>query len=287
MNNPFARRVAVLMVVSTLAGIAGAQTTPIGISTVGTYSQNFDGMSVGNTPPPVYPSGWNGFKFAGAGTGDPGMFITSETSPAFVIGEAGNNPTGIYDVGFAGANPVTDRALGSLSSGIQFMGFGAVFQNNTGQTITQNFITIAYRAEQWRTGAGAEVETWTFEYMVGAPGIDINDTSTAGWTQVSSLDMHELLSNEGPTMAVDGNAPGNFAQIPLSVLNGLNWQPGQVLAIRWRDDNVNGADSVMAIDDFSLTFHLNPVPEPSVSVLLGGIAAAAMVVMMRRKRAHA
>jgi hypothetical protein len=287
MNTPFARRAAVLIVVSSLAGFAGAQTTPIGISTVGTYSQNFDGMSAGNTPPPVYPSGWNGFKFAGAGTGDPGMFITANTNPAFVIGEAGNNPTGIYDVGFAGANPVTDRALGSLSSGIQFMGFGAVFQNNTGQTITQNFITIAYRAEQWRTGAAADVETWTFEFRVGDPGLDINDTSTAGWTQVTALDMHELLSNEGPTMAVDGNAPGNFAQIPMAVLNGLVWQPGQVLAIRWRDDNVIGSDSVMAIDDFALTFHLTPVPEPNVPTLLGGVGAAAFLVVARRKRVQA
>ncbi|HEV2665536.1 MAG TPA: hypothetical protein VG324_11525, partial [Blastocatellia bacterium] len=78
----------------------------------------------------------------------PGWYSTRVT---YNSGTGSSNTGALYSFGVAGANPVTDRALGSVASGST----GTVFQaarltNNTGGTITS--LGISYAGEQWRNG---------------------------------------------------------------------------------------------------------------------------------------
>ncbi|HVJ82964.1 MAG TPA: hypothetical protein VNC50_17985 [Planctomycetia bacterium] len=272
MRPRFTGRLAIILGLSA-ATFASAQTTPISISNATVYSQNFDTMGTGLTP--SYPTGWNGFKFSGGGSIPLGQFVNPETS------DGQNNNGTIYNAGSIGS---TDRALGSLASGQITGGFGAVFRNDSGVTITENFLTISFRAEQWRRGSSPNFEQWMFEYRVVSVGNDINQTSSTGWTRVNALDMFEI-SNVGPTSNLNGNAVGNFQNIAPSTLAGLSWGAGDLLIIRWLDTDDGASDSLMAIDDLSLTYSLTPVPEPATLELFAGLAlSGAFITRLRRPR---
>jgi hypothetical protein len=273
------RAIGTLILACALGTVAPAlgQTTPISITTSTVYQPNFDAMGTGASPD--YPTGWNGFKFSGNGAMPAGTFVTASTNPAFTTSDGQNNNGTIYNAGTTGS---TDRALGSLASGQIAGSFGALFVNNTGVTITANMITIAFRAEQWRRGQTANIEEWAFEYKTGGATLDINETTTTGWTRVSALDMFEL-SNSGITENTDGNAPGFFQNIGPHPLAGLIWNPGQRLAFRWRDTDDSQSDSLMAIDNLELSINLTAIPEPATLSLFAGVAFAGAFISRRRR----
>lgn len=240
----------------------------------GVYTENFNSMG---TVTSVYPSGWNGYKVTGNGSLGNGSFITPSTNPQFLASDGSSNTDTIYNFGTTGN---TDRALGSVAGPQTTAGFGLVLVNNTGRTLTAADVALAFRAEQWRTGSANTVnEALTFEYRTGNSTLDVNDPSSVGWTQVSGLNINEIQTSASGAGPIDGNLVGNFTNVA-GTLNGLIWNPGDRLVIRWLDNNDQGSDAGMAIDNFSFTVFA-PVPEPTTFATAG--ASLAGFLFYRRR----
>jgi len=249
-------------VVVTGPGMGNSQTStpasltvnPLGIVTIagnGTYTQSFDVMGTTATG---FPNGWYGYKFAGTSAAAIGSFVTAPT-----VGSGTSTTGALYNLGVAGTNTLTDRALGSLASGGFIGAFGASFVNNSGSTIEGANVKIAFRAEQWRQGTTANTELMPFEWKIGGA---INDTT--GWTGASTFDVLEILAPSVSGNSVDGNGPGNQTSITLANLSGLTgWATGQTLHIRWTDADDTGGDSAMAVDDFVLDISGVVPPAPA------------------------
>ena len=248
--------------ISSFAAPAVAQTTPISI-TNGTYFQDFNSMGSGTT----YPSGWNGYR---VGT------TTFQT----LIASDGSSATGsTYNYGTTGNG---DRALGSVGSGTTVPGFGAVFINNSGRVLTETDVLVSFRAEQWRIGTSTDVESWIFEYRVDDIPIDVNQSDSLNYNQVSGFNLIEIRNDLTTSGPLNGNANGNFVNVSSSALTNLIWNPGDRLVIRWLDANDPGNDSGMSIDDFSFIV-VDPVPEPA-TLSMCGIGLLGLACVRRRRR---
>ena len=212
--------------------------TPIAISSVTTtYNQNFDDLGMTGT---TYPTGWTGIRLSGSGT-------ANETLP-LVPGNGSSNTGAIYNVGTASS---TDRALGSIASSSTIAALGAVFSNQTGAAITR--VNIAARLEQWRTGENStDNETNIFEYSLNATSL-----STGTWTAVTALDLTERATTSTAAAAIDGNTPANSAPIAGTIT--LNWPSNTTMWIRWKDANDDGADALLAVDNFAISTGTTPL----------------------------
>src|SRR5260221_6879437 len=134
-------RIAVAAIALFAATVSMAQ---VSLTTIGSaYTQNFDGLASSGTP--VWTDnttlpGWYA------------QFVAVPANPTTYTAGTGSSGTGaLYSFGVAGTNPVTDRALGSVSSGTPGnILFGVRFTNNTGTTITS--LDISYNGEEWRNG---------------------------------------------------------------------------------------------------------------------------------------
>jgi len=199
------------------------------------YSENFDAMGTGTT----HLSGWSGLRYAGSG-------LIGEVLP--LVATDGSYSSGSVDnVGIAGTNLVTDRALGSLASGSTMPMYGTSFTNNTNEII----ITIAINAffEQWKSGSNATVnEKVKFEYSLNATSL--NDAA-ATWVAVSTLDLNEILTTTTTAAKVDGNLPANRVAISATLTN-QPWASGTNLWIRWSDKDDFGSDGIYAVDDLTI-----------------------------------
>lgn len=211
----------------------------------GNYNQNFDVMgSTGTT----YPAGWAGARFAGTGTINQPLTLSTTT---------GTTTTGgVYNVGSASSG---ERALGTLASGSTIPVFGASFSNNTGSSITS--FNISAFNEQWKTGSNAVNEVVVFEYSTDATSL-----TTGTWTSVSSLNLSEILTTNNANGAVDGNDPANRTAI--SGLITVNIPNGNTIWIRWRDADNTGSDGLYAVDDFVMSYS-NSAASKDVSVTSG------------------
>jgi predicted extracellular nuclease len=230
---------------STAALSLAATVTPAGAISYagGSYTQNFDSLPsagtftlAGNGPislaaAPIGASGlggWSLLKYAGTGT-----------LALFRVDNGGSTSGGIDSYGLTGAG---DRALGSLASGSTVSQFGAVLTNSTGRTITQ--FTLSYAGEQWRRGT-TSANTLTFDYSVGGGALNLGT-----FTAASSLNFTSP-NTTGTGVTLDGNQPGNRAQVTATV-SGITWAPGQTLVLRWTDIDDSGSDDGLGVDD--LTF---------------------------------
>jgi hypothetical protein len=261
-----------LFVAVAAAHEAVAQTTPVGVNQ-GTYLETFNSLG---TTTSAYPAGWMGYKVGGNGGLANNAFVTQSTTPAFLVSD-GSDATGtVYNFGSTSSS---DRALGTVANVTTIPGFGVVLVNNSNRILTAADVAVAFRVEQWRTGSANTVDEFLrFEFRTGSQTLDVNDP-TAGWTQVSGLDIREIRTEATGAGPIDGNAPGNFTNVA-GTLTGLVWNPGDRLVLRWVDSNDQGSDAGLAIDDFSLTVFA-PVPEPNVCLLLPLFIA---VVARRRSR---
>jgi len=164
---------------------------------------------------------------------------------------------------------VTDRALGSLSSGTPKTNvFGAWIQNDTGSAVST--LTISYTGEQWRNGGNTAVQSLAFSYQVSASGfsspIDTASAPNNGWTAFAPLSF--TSPTVGATSAtLDGNNAANRTVFGPTVLTGVTLNPGDSIFIRWLDIDDSGNDHGLAVDDFSIS--ASAVPEPSTAALLG------------------
>jgi hypothetical protein len=223
----------------------------------GTYTQNFDGLPSSGGPwnsATAGPSELKTTNFSPSLPNDiPGWYLQrTNGTPATLYSGIGNSTTGsAYSFGVAGTNPVTDRALGALASNSSVHTWGALFTNNTGVTLQQ--ITITVTCEQWRRGGSGNLQTIPFTYKLGATGID----DASGFTAVPALDLYSL-STIDTAKALDGNLAA-YRVVLTYTIGGISWAAGQVLAIRWSDNNDLGNDDALATDDFSLSASSTPV----------------------------
>ncbi|MEO7597848.1 MAG: ExeM/NucH family extracellular endonuclease [Opitutus sp.] len=234
--------------------------TPSTISYTGSpYTQNFDTLASVGT-----------FTLSGAGPFalDEAPFATSSGGPSplagwrfakvsgtganalFFVGTGSSTTGGVYS--FGATDSLADRAFGTLLSGTVGSTVGAVFTNDTGVTITE--FTLSYTGEQWRYGGTTGTDRLSFEYQVGASSI-VGGT----FTSAPALDFTSVIHGDGSTGSAAQSGIGNTSKSTLtSTVTGLNWAPGQTLAIRWSDFNVTGSDDGLAIDD--LTFSTSSAP---------------------------
>lgn len=254
-----------LSVCAVLAATSGATAQAI-TYTGPTYTQNFDGLSAGVAGPTVAaghgPHALSTVGFAGAvgvdgwyggnhsGTGADSEFRAQDGSLA--------SGRGVVSFGASGSE---ERALGALSpaNNNQAPRFGALFQNNTGQTLTQ--VTISFTGEQWRIGNVVAVNTLQFFYALA------NSIADPQMTSFSALNFSGFAHAPGTGgAAADGNAAENRLDVSATI-TGLNWVAGDTLAIAWQSDVRAGVQNDgLAIDNFSFT----AVPSP------GGVAALSL-----------
>jgi hypothetical protein len=215
------------------------------------YSQDFNTLASGGTSS-VVPASW-AFSEAEAG------------ADATYTADDGGSPTAdTYSYGLSGSS---DRAFGTLRSGLSlfFSTIGAEF--TTGDTAAIESLTMSYRGEQWRLGTTDRTDQLDFQYSLSATGV-----TTGSWTDVDALDF-VTPNTIGPTV-LDGNSAGNFTTISSTISN-LSIAPSASFWIRWKDFNAIGADDGLAVDDFHIVAAFAAVPEPG-AVLFGGLMCAAI-----------
>jgi endonuclease G len=182
----------------------------------------------------------------------PGWYSSRVT---YNSGTGSSNTGALYSFGVAGANPATDRALGSAASG----GTTTIYQaarltNNTGATITS--VDISYAGEQWRNGGNATAHSLTFQYQVASPGVVTGANAPAtGWTTDAPLSFAGPVAT-ATAATLDGNLVQN--RIAISGTLTVTVNPGQEIWLRWVDPDDAGNDHGLAIDDFSVVAHGGP-----------------------------
>jgi hypothetical protein len=156
----------------------------------------------------------------------------------------GNANTGnAYNVGASGDE---ERAFGTLADATTAPALGAVFQNNTGSTVSK--ISIQARMEQWRQSGNTGVnESVAFYYSLNATSL-----STGTWTAVTALNLNEKLTTVNTNLAVNGNLAANYTNMS-NIISGLNWTNGTNLWIKWVDNNDAGANGMYAIENFIIS----------------------------------
>lgn len=203
--------------------------TPIGLIGVNvSYSEDFSGMGSTQT---VFLPGWTAINTVNGATLT--MAVTN-----------GNTSTGnAYNVGATGDG---ERAFGTLADASTIPALGAVFQNNTGSTVSK--ISIQTRMEQWKESGNASVnETVLFYYSLNATNL-----STGTWTPVTALNLNEKLTSASTNLAVNGNLATNYTNMA-TLISGLNWANGTNLWIKWVDTNDSGANGLYAIENFVIS----------------------------------
>ncbi len=252
-----------LSAVSLFSSSAGADISYTG----GNLFENFDLLPTTNqagffsatvgaqSPITVSTGSFDGTKLAGTGT----------TATAFTADAGSGISGGIYSYGAA---TVAERALGSLASGSNIMGYGFRLVNNSALTV--NSIEVFFTQENWRTSTATlntVAASFSFDQSILASGYL---TSGAGFTPVTSLDLvgPPFVAANGP---LDGNDPLNQTGRTFT-FTGLNWLPGEQFFLRWQDVNDTGSDAGLAIDSMELIFTSATIPEPSVIGLLVGLA---------------
>jgi len=222
------------------------------------YTQNFDSLGTGNIANAIPTTvgsqanlgsvvgtalnGWFATKLSGTSAGGSTTAITADT---------GSSSSGlIYSYGPSGN---TDRALGALASGSNIMGFGALFQNDTGATI--NSVTISFTAEFWRT-AGSNKNKFTFGYGKlggGVTGVNFLTVSSAAPWKAADVDGPAVVS---PQVALDGNLAANQKAVSTSL--NITLAPGEAMFIRWQDADETGSDGGAGIDNFTISASASP-----------------------------
>jgi hypothetical protein len=145
----------------------------VSIATLGVpITQNFDTLASSGSPAWTDNSTISGW-YAQFGGG---------SSPTTYTAGTGSSATGaLYSFGVAGANPVTDRALGGVSSGSTLtIQYAIQLTNNTGTAITS--VDVSFVGEQWRNGGNLTAQQVEFQYQVANTGVivDANEPTTGG-----------------------------------------------------------------------------------------------------------
>jgi hypothetical protein len=261
-----------------VVGISVAEIARAQVSYDGTglsYSQNFDSLGTGTVT-------WTDNSTL------TGWYLNSTVLgvPTSVLTSTGNNSGGsAFNVGVAGVNPVTDRALGWLNaSTIGTAYIGLQLQNNSGQNyIGDVSLTLTY--EQW-SARNTTSDPLEIDYKANLVSTG-NQLTSAGWTVLGSVASPNLSNTGGgSTHFIDGNASGNNTTVTETVTftSGSPWVAGSFLWFRTKDSDISGNDDLNAVDDVGISIAPEVVPEPSSWALLAmGVMGGGIVRRWRRK----
>ena len=241
-----AKSLAAALLTTLAAREACAQSgTTVSYGTAGsTYTQNFDGLSrrcPPQTPPttrslfrprrPVFAFGDGQNPVSGSVGATPRAWRVGtgrRRSKTFYLVSDGTPTTGGFsNFAVAGAQPVTDQALGLTTTNTSDQEiFGLELTNTTGSTLTS--FTIDFNAETWHMGNAGTSNTLAFGYNLGGstlPAIDGTGTITpasGSYVAVSALN-YTVTAGTGATVGpVDGHATGNNAD-ETTKITGISW----------------------------------------------------------------
>ena len=221
----------------------------ISITGASTYTQNF------NTLGTVTAAWTDGTTLAGWYAG---INNNATADGNLTAGTGGAVATGLLNL--ASVALPADRALGSAvtgTGGLANIGYGVLFQNNSGGALTIS--GIGYTGEIYRTNTTANtVERWDAFTKVSStlftdvePGVSANTAANGTFTALDSMDFTLGLAAAGAQ--VDGNAAANRVVKSIAYA-GIVLAAGDFFMFRWIDSNQAGTDAHQAIDDFSITF---------------------------------
>jgi hypothetical protein len=229
----------------------------------GTYSQNFDTLASSGSSNPWVNN-----------TTLPGWYSTRTSYEA----DDGTGSTGnFYSYGGGTTNPITDRALGSITSNpLPNITYGIQILNSTNSTIES--FDLSYFGEQWRNSGGNTGNRLEFSYLVTSSAA--NELIGTGYTAVPSLDFNSIIVG-APATTLDGNAPQNRTLVSGTV-SGLGWDPGEYLWLRWVDNKLPGTpNNGLAIDNLNFT----AVPEMGTLGLIGILGLGGFALRYRKSQA--
>lgn len=219
------------------------------VNGAGSYEQNFNTL-------PTATGAWENH------TSLPGWFARTESEGGVATlraGSGGGTTGGLYSFGYS---QDSDRALGTLTSpGTSGVWFGLALTNGTAHTLLLD--EVSFFGEQWRSVAGLAEGLSVAWRVTAAMDFDQVMDWENGWQPIAGLQFNNPV-NSPSGMSQDGNDPANRTWIQQQL--GLSWDAGEMLWLRWLDQENTGGDHGLAIDDLSLTFQT--VPEPGIAGML-------------------
>jgi len=208
-----------------------------------------------------YPEGW--YACTSAKQLPDGMSsITWSAFNYFRIGEGSHTGSGLYN--FGDGNPAvksqnsTYRSLGSLNdSNNRCIMYGVLIENNTGSKITA--LDVSYTGKVWRVGTSyTEVDTLEFSFVTLSSTLvrqlrdrtkflghlRARNVSALNFTTPSTL---TAITSQTVAAKVEGEDSNNQSQLNATIPVTIN--PGEVVMLRWTDNDEQNADQALAIDD--------------------------------------
>ena len=244
----------------TVTNVDAAPVSTISLSSLAadSYTQSFDALGTASIPSAISSTAGVQTSLA-AVTGSTtlnGWYATkvggSSSSASAITAEAGAGTGGfVYNYGVASAS---DRALGMLASGSNWMAIGALIKNDTGATI--NSIKVSFTAEFWRSSTSVQ------NVLTCAIGkLDDSTITTANFLTAPSAIALVKGNITGPaavatSVALDGNLVANQVAFT-DVVIPLQLAPGETGFVRWSDVNDGGNDAGLAIDNLRMTASLD------------------------------
>lgn len=209
-----------------------------------------------------YPEGWYA-STSGSVMPSGNASVTWKPFNYFRIGEGSHTGSGLYN--FGDGNPAvksknsTYRSLGSLNDASnRSIVYGVLIENNTGSKITS--LDVSYTGKVWRVGTSyTAVDTLLFSYVVLDDAAIIRqvrdrqkyigelrafNVPALHFTTPSTLTAISTSTIASKVLGEDSNNQTQLsATIPLTI------NPGEVVMLRWTDNDESGDDQALAIDD--------------------------------------
>ena len=213
-----------------------------------------------------YPEGWYA-STSGTVMPDDSNSPTWKTFNYFRIGNGSHTASGFYN--FGNGNPAvrsknsTLRSLGSLNDASnRRITYGVLIENTTGHVITA--LDVAYTGKVWRVGSSATaVDTLHFSYTVISTASHVRSlrdrSRYIGQVRTNAVEALDFttpatftaIADNLMKVELDGDDANNqsrmSANIPMTV------KPGEVIFLEWTDDDEQGDDQALAIDDLVVT----------------------------------
>jgi hypothetical protein len=226
-----------------------------------TYTQTFDSLTrLASADEP-----WANDTATDGAAGLKGWYVgyheadgTANATPVLIRADSGTSGTGrLYSYG--ANSSASDRALGSMRQNALMEIGGSVragvrFVNRSGRRLTG--FSLRFYGEQWRRSSNPATQHIDVSYAVFAAGAGTLDD--AGYQPLARF---ETLKSGSYSGNLNGNDAANRTLVAIEK-DGLEWEPGQELWIRWLTPNFPDYDAGLAIDDVVFTAQATTGPTP-------------------------
>ena len=151
--------------------------------------------------------------------------------------------------------------------------YGVLIENNTSKKITS--LDISYMGKVWRIGSSAtQVDTLLFSYVVLTSQNSLRDLRdrrkylgeirTRTFASLDFVSPTPLLctADIAARVEVDGEDPANQAMVSGTLPVTIN--QGEVVLLRWEDNDEQGDDHALAIDDLTVRAALSSGDDDAV-----------------------